>query len=67
LDLGVGLGLGRAGRVAAQGGTQPVIGPQQELLAEALGLADDSFAVDIETDDSEFPHLDLLRTESQAR
>jgi hypothetical protein len=60
-NLGVGLGLTRPVLLATHGGTQPVVGPQEELLAGAVGLADDSFAIDVEPDDFEFPHVDLLR------
>ena len=30
-----------------------------------IGLADDSFAVDVEPDDLEFPHVDLLRASAK--
>ena len=60
-DLDVDLGLARRGLVAAYGGPQPVVGAQDELLPGVVGLADDALAVDVESDDLQFPHGDLLR------
>jgi hypothetical protein len=39
---------------------QAVVGAQYELLAGVGGLADDALAIDVESDDLEFPHIDLL-------
>ena len=64
-NLGVGLGFTGGGLLATHSGTQSIVGPQEELLAGAVGLADDSFAIDVEPDDFEFPHVDLLRAMSR--
>src|SRR3954466_13535764 len=61
LNLGIGLGLAGTGLVATHGGTQPVVSAQDELLVRVVALADDAFAVNVESDDLEFPHAALLR------
>ena len=60
-NLDIELGLAGSGLVAAHGGTQPIVGAQDELLARVVAFADDAFAIDVESDDLEFPHADLLR------
>jgi len=42
------LGFTGGGLLATHRGTQSIVGPQEELLAGAVGLADDSFAIDVE-------------------
>ena len=60
-NLGIGLGSTGSGLVAAHGGAQPVVGAQDELLVRLVAFADDAFAINVESDDREFPHVDLLR------
>ncbi|PQM49007.1 hypothetical protein C1Y40_00774 [Mycobacterium talmoniae] len=60
-NLNIELGLADPGRVAAQRRTQPIIGPDFELVVGILALADDVFAIDVESNDLEFPHDNLLR------
>src|SRR5689334_18522875 len=64
-NLGIELGLAGSGSVATNGGTQPVVSPQDELLG-VVAFADDALAVNVEPDDLEFPHADLLRARSGA-
>jgi hypothetical protein len=59
------MGLTCAGFLAAQGGPQPIVGQQDELLPGVAGFADDAFAVDVQPDDFEFPHADLLRASAK--
>jgi hypothetical protein len=54
------LGLTWTDPVAAHGGLQSVIGAQDELVAGVGDLADDAFAIDVQSDDHEFTHDDYL-------
>ncbi len=55
-DLDLDMSLSHPGPVAAQRGTQPVVDADLELVGGVVTLADDVFAVEIESDDLEFPH-----------
>ena len=59
-NLDLDLGLARVRAVPAQCGVQAVVGTQHEHLARVDRLADDALAIDVESDDLEFPHADLL-------
>src|SRR6478609_8879828 len=60
-NLSIGSGLAGTGFVATHGGTQPVVCAQDELLVRVVAFTDDAFAINVESDDREFPHADLLR------
>ena len=59
-DLTVSRGLDQSRPIAAHRGTQPIIYSDQEFVGGVTAFADDVLAVDIEPDESEFPHVDLL-------
>jgi hypothetical protein len=56
VDLDVDMGLIHPGPVAAHRRTQSVVDADLDLVCGVVTLADDVFAVDIESDDLEFPH-----------
>ena len=55
-DLDVDMGLIHPGPVAAHRRTQSVVDADLVLVCGVVTLADDVFAVEIESDDLEFPH-----------
>jgi hypothetical protein len=59
-DLTISSGLAQPRPVAAYRGTQSVVYPNQEFVGGVATFADDVLSVDIESNESEFPHVDLL-------
>jgi hypothetical protein len=59
-DLIVSCGLAEPRPVAAYSGAKAVVYPNQKFVGGVATFADDVLAVDIESDESEFPHVDLL-------
>jgi hypothetical protein len=59
-DLVVSCGLAQPRPIATHCGAKPVVYPDQEFVGGVATFADDVLTVDIESDESEFPHVDLL-------
>src|SRR4051812_48811539 len=60
-NLCIGSRLAGSGFLATHGGAQPVVSAQDELLVRVVAFANYAFAINVESDDLEFPHADLLR------
>ena len=64
--LVVSRGLTWSHPITARSSAQPVVYPNQKLVRRVATLADDVLAIDIEPDECEFPHVDLLRSDSNS-